>query len=362
MKSFFTSIFMATILAITSPLCLAASMPHHAPIPAIDKVHGDLSIMVLGSGGPIAMASGRASAGYMLFADGNPNPIAIMDVGGGTYQRVAQSGTNIANLKMFLLSHLHADHTGDLTSVIKTMYFHNNVKGQVRKTPIVIYGPDSSAYPDDKGASFPNGELVFPSTTDYVDQHYSIAAHGVERYLNAFVPAITNGAGTFSYKAYNLNSAWKASSSPKVRVAYKDPSSGLKISYIPVNHGPVPAVAYRIDYKGHSIVYSGDTSSVSDNMITLAHNADLLIYDTSITKNLPPVPVFHALHTAPARIGQVAAAANVKELVLSHITPVTEPRITDVINTIRDNGYSGKIREAEDLQVYNLGYHDDDAD
>ena len=31
---------------------------------AIDKVEGPLSVMVLGSGGPVATASGRASAGY----------------------------------------------------------------------------------------------------------------------------------------------------------------------------------------------------------------------------------------------------------------------------------------------------------
>ena len=68
MKSFFTKIIMVILLAATSPFCLAADMPEHAAIPAIDKVHGDLSIMVLGSGGPVAMASGRASAGYMLFS------------------------------------------------------------------------------------------------------------------------------------------------------------------------------------------------------------------------------------------------------------------------------------------------------
>jgi ribonuclease BN (tRNA processing enzyme) len=356
MKSLFISFVMVTFLTSFSSFSVAAdthAQAHHEL--AISKVHGDLSIMVLGSGGPIATSVGRASAGYMLFRDGDPNPVAIMDVGGGVYQRVAQSGTNIADLKMFLLSHLHADHTGDLTSVIKTLYFHNNMKGQVRTTPVVIYGPDSTAYKGDPGTVYPNGQLVFPSTTDYADGHYSVNG-GVERYLNAFVPAITNGAGTFSYEAHNLNSAWKVDSNPQPEVVYN--KKGLKITSMPVNHGPVPAVAYRIDYKGHSIVYSGDTSSVSDNMITLARNADILIYDTSITKTLPPVPVFHVLHTTPERMGQVAAAANVKELVLSHITPVTETRIPEVKAAIRANGFTGEIREAEDLQVYNLG--DDD--
>ena len=99
---------------------------------AVQKIAGDLSVMVLGSGGPMATASGRASAGYMIFTDGNPSPRIIMDVGGGTYQRIAESGTNIADVEMILLSHLHADHTGDLTPVIKTIYFHNNLKNKIR--------------------------------------------------------------------------------------------------------------------------------------------------------------------------------------------------------------------------------------
>jgi len=57
-------------------------------------------------------------------------------------------------------------------------------------------------------------------------------------------------------------------------------------------------------------------------------------------------------------MGEVATAANVKTLVLSHITPVTETRLDSVMLTIRQQGYNGDIRAAQDLQVYNLG--DDD--
>jgi ribonuclease BN (tRNA processing enzyme) len=360
MKKILTTMAVVASLAATSPLSLADGRHDNAPPkPAIDKIHGDLSVMVLGSGGPIATPVGRASAGYMIFTDGNPNPRLIMDLGGGTYQRIAQSGTNIADVDMILLSHLHADHTGDLTPVIKTIYFHNNLKGQIRTKPVKIYGPAATAYKGDAGTVFPNsnGTIQYPATSDYVDEHYSVEKNGVERYLNAFVPAITNTHGTFSYEVHDLKSGWKADSNPQPQVVYdeKKGRNGLKITSMPVNHGPVPALAYRIEYKGHVVVYSGDTSSVSDNMITIARNADLLIYDTAITKDLPTVPVFHALHTPPERIGQVAAAANVKKLVLSHITPVTEPRIDEVKAAIVANGFGGKIREAADLQVYNLG-------
>lgn len=313
---------------------------------AVDKVKGDLSVMVLGSGGPIATASGRASAGYLIFTDGKPR--VLMDVGGGAYQRLATSGTNIKDLDIILLSHLHADHTGDLTPVIKTLYFHNNLAGTGRTAPVRIYGPKKN------GAPFPNTTIPqYPSTSSYAHDHYSMP-EGSERYLNIFATAISQGASKFSYKVHDLNSTVAGAGIETVLTA----DDGLVIKAIAVDHGPVPAVGFRIEYKGHSVVYSGDTGSKGPNMITLAQGADMLIYDTAIMDDLPPNPVFHVLHTSPTRLGEVAAAAKVKELILSHITPVTEPRLELVEQIIRDQGYTGEIEDAEDLDVYNLG-HDD---
>jgi len=325
---------------------------------AVNKVEGSLSVMVLGSGGPVATAAGRASAGYLIFLDGKPR--ILMDVGGGTYQRLAESGVNIRDLDTILLSHLHIDHTGDLSSVIKTIYFHNNLARGMnpaipgRTASINIYGPDSTSFPNGPGGKFPETDVLqYPATTDYIDDHYSVAKGGVERYLNAFAPAISQGASQFSYTANDLSSNWMMAGNIETVLDEGD----LKITAIAVNHGPVPAVGFRIDYKGHSVAYSGDTSSKTNNMVTLSEGADLLIYDTAITETLPTNPVFHLLHTEPRRLGEVAAAAKVKKLVLSHITPVTETRIKEVKAVVREN-YLGAIKVAKDLKVYNLA--DDD--
>lgn len=173
---------------------------------AVNEVEGSLSVMVLGSGGPVATAAGRASAGYLIFVDGKPR--ILMDVGGGSYQRLAESGVNIRDLDTILLSHLHIDHTGDLSSVIKTIYFHNNLARGMnpaipgRTAPINIYGPSSTSFPNGAGGKFPGTDVLqYPATTDYVDDHYSVAKGGVERYLNAFAPAISGGASAFTYTA-----------------------------------------------------------------------------------------------------------------------------------------------------------------
>jgi len=377
------------ILAITllsSPSVFADKDKHddnHADYKtALHKVEGELSVMVLGSGGPIATAEGRASAGYLIFTDGKPR--ILMDVGGGTYQRLAQSGTNIKDLDIVLLSHLHADHTGDLTSVMKTIYFHNNLarsaaaqKGITlpgRTTPINIYGPAVTTLPAGPGVTYPNGLPVYPGTADYVDHHYSIPKGGVERYLKAFVFGISDDDGPmgsdkqpvseFFYTGNDLSSTVPFAS---IETVLSEPD-GLVVKAIAVDHGPVPAVAFRIEYKGHTVVYSGDTGTKGigpkqlgkDNMQKISAGADLLIYDTAVMEqgDAPSNPLFHLLHTQPSLIADVAINAGVKTVVLSHLTPVTSPRVDEIEDIIEDAGFSGKIKAAKDLKVYNLG--DDD--
>ena len=367
----FKTIILTSVLATPSTMVFADDEKT-----AFQEVEGELSVMVLGSGGPVAVAEGRASAGYLIFTDGKPR--ILMDVGGGTFQRLAKSGTNIKDLDIVLLTHLHADHTGDLTSVMKTIYFHNNMARNMaarngielagRTAPINIYGPAVSPLPAGPGVTYPNGQTIFPSTVDYSDQHYSING-GVERYLKAFVFAISDDDGPagpggsvsdFAYTATDLNAKVPGAT---VETVLSTPD-GLVIKAIAVDHGPVPSVAYRIEYKGHSIVYSGDTGSKGrgpnqlgkENMTTIAMKSDMLIYDTAVMEkgDAPANPLFHILHTQPSLIAGVAIAADVKKVILSHLTPVTSARVDEIKQIIKDNGYNGKIKTAKDLKVYNF--------
>jgi len=97
-------------------------------------------------------------------------------------------------------------------------------------------------------------------------------------------------------------------------------------------------------------------------MAALSQGADMLIYDTAVMEmgDAPANPLFHILHTQPSLIAGVAKAAGVKTLVLSHLTPITSPRIHEVKAIIRGLGYQGKIKAAKDLRVYNFGDHGDE--
>ncbi len=323
----------------------------------VDEVEGKFSVMVLGSGGPVAMPSGRASSGYLIFIDGVPR--ILMDMGGGTFKNLAASGARIPNLDRFLLTHLHLDHTADMSAIVKTIFFHNLGAGLFRTAPFNFYGPAANGFPFPPAPPLVDGAGVpmYPDTTEYVDGHYDIQT-GMERYLNAFSLGIKGG--LFKYEATDLSPDFRSDAMEIVFEA--DYGSGpVVVKSIAVKHGPVPAVAYRIEYAGKSIVWSGDTSSETGNMIKIATDADLLIYDTAIMADQPPPgTIFQLLHTIPERIGEVAAIANPKKLVLSHITPVTEPRLKEAKQIIKNAGYTGKIKAAKDLKVYNLFDEDDD--
>jgi|GEM_PF-239696 len=341
---------------------------------AVNKVQGDFSVMVLGSGGPVATEQGRASAGYLIFIDGQPK--ILMDAGGGTFQRLAESGTDVKDLDIILLSHLHIDHMGDLSPIVKTVYFHNRAYNLAnpgtfppgRTAPFRIFGPATNGVPFPPNV-FPDADPSipqYPDSSDFAHSHYDFNS-GNERYLHLFTRAISGG--IFGYEPTDIPAGW---------TQYNETSlvneKGLKITAVGVNHGPVPALAYRIEYKGKSIVFSGDTSSRSSlpdgtplpnggNMVEISSNADLLIYDTAIMDDEPSGPndaVFFALHTTPSRIGEVATAANVRQVLLSHLTRVTQDRVPEVKQLIRNQGYKGILTEAEDLQVINLRGHEHD--
>jgi ribonuclease Z len=112
---------------------------------------------------------------------------------------------------------------------------------------------------------------------------------------------------------------------------------GLKITAIRVDHGPVkPAVGYRFDYKGRSLVISGDTAK-SASLTAASKGADLLVHEALQPKLVAMMTTgleakgIRAMaqitrdivnyHSSPEEAAESAKAAGVKQLVLSHIVP-----------------------------------------
>lgn len=207
----------------------------------------------------------------------------------------------------------HIDHTGELPGLVKARDL--GMKGAVAYR---IFGPE--------------GGGPYPSTTRFIDRLFGEA--GAFAYLPGFKNPLT----------FAVTDLPVAAAAPPRIVLEED---GLRVTSIAVDHGDTPAVAYRIEWSGSSLVISGDLASKNDNLARLAASADVLVYDTTVLDPPGSPKPLYALHTAPRRIGEVAAAAGVKSLVLSHYGGDVDRARSEVVRSV-NAAYHGPVRFAAD--------------
>lgn len=272
-------------------------------------------VQILGSGGP-ELSDRRASASYLVWIDGRAK--LLIDAGGGSLLHYERSGAALNDLDAVLLSHLHVDHTSDLPALIKANYF----SGRARN--LLVFGP--------------TGNALMPSTT-------------------AFIGALFGESGAYRYLSGNLSGASRYQLVPRdVDASGAAPATVLtEPSYtgtaVPVAHGPLPALAWRLDIGARSVVFSGDMSGANATLTGLAEEADLLIAHHAIPEGTTGAG--RRLHMPPSVIGTIAANANIGKLVLSHRMTRTLGREAESTAEIRRR-YRGELVFAEDLQCFAL--------
>jgi ribonuclease BN (tRNA processing enzyme) len=277
-----------------------------------------LEMLVLGSGGP--GATGRAGSAYLLLLDGKPR--ILMDAGPGSFARLGEAGEAIGFVDIVLLTHLHIDHAGELPGLMKARAVSSG--GPIS---FKIWGPDGAAASGDKA--------YFPSTRRFMDLLFG--PQGAFAYLKDFASPIT-------LEPHDLPTHGPTSTLP--RVIYEEPN--LTISAIAGHHGDAPAVIYRIDYAGKSITFSGDIDTRGlPALQRIAHNTDILVFNTVVLDPPGSAPILYTLHTPPKKIGELARDAGAHRLLLSHLTPSTIQMHDAVMDSIRQ-AYTGKVQAAQD--------------
>jgi ribonuclease Z len=148
-------------------------------------------------------------------------------------------------------------------------------------------------------------------------------------------------------------------------------SPSLKITAFTVDHGPVkPAVGYRFDYKGRSVVISGDTRA-SAAVERESMNVDLLIHEGlsprlvalmesgfarhARTAYAQVMADIRNYHTSPEEAAEIAQRAGVRMLVFNHIVPPLPSRFLDA-RFLGDasSRYDGPIRVGVDGDWFSL--------
>ena len=274
-----------------------------------------VAAQVLGSGGP-ELQDKRASSSYLVWEDGQAR--VLVDAGGGSALRFGESGAQMSQLDVFLFTHFHVDHSADFSALIKSSWFED------RKRPLPIYGPP--------------GNDFMPATTELVSDLFG-ARRGAYRYLSELLAP--GEEGSYKMQPHNV-------------VARTEPatvfhSGDLAVSAVRVVHGAVPALAWRVEIGGKIIVFSGDTNGEGPGLVRLAANADLFIAHNAVPEGA--VGVERRLHMPPSVIGQVAADAHVKSLVLSHRMLRALGKEEQTQTEIRKR-YSGPLQFANDLDCF----------
>jgi ribonuclease BN (tRNA processing enzyme) len=278
-------------------------------------VHAQTTVILLGTGTPYPdpKAAGPATAvivGQRVF---------LFDAGANVMRQLNAAGLPISGPEATFITHLHSDHTLGYADLILTSWVMR------RRTPLQVYGPS--------GLRKMTNNLLAAYSEDI-----DIRTHGLEREVGEWrrvdVHEITAGV------IYNRD--------------------GVKVTAVPVPHGSWKfAYGYRVDTPDRSIVISGDTR-VSEKLVQAARNVDVLVHEVYLTKNLKPEDrpggdlwpqYMREFHTSELELGGLAARANCKLLVLTHIIRF-DGSDDELLSGIRKGGYSGNVLVGHDLEHY----------
>jgi len=271
-----------------------------------------MELIVLGSGGPGAV--GRASTCFVLSLDGTPR--ILIDAGSGAFTRLGEEGVSLDRLDLVLLTHLHIDHAGELPGIFKARLVAT--RGPI---DFQVFGP--------------SGAGQFPSTKRFVDLLFG--KQGAFAYLADFSAPIT-------IVATDVDARLQPGAKPQTLLA----ESGLRIDAIAGHHDDAPAIIYRVEYKGRSVVFSGDIdASGLEDLRLIADHCDLLVFNTVVLDPPHSPAILYTLHTPPKKIGEVAAAAHVGAMLLTHLNPAIDEAHEAVLASIRQS-YAGPVTFALD--------------
>lgn len=259
--------------------------------PATMSQYEGLKVYLCGTSSPLP-APGRAQACVAVLAG---ESLYLVDAGAGSAQVAAIGRLPLERLEAVFLTHFHSDHIAALPE------FNLNSWVAGRPKPLTVLGPT--------GVS----EIVDGLNDAYrLDQRYRVAHHGEE--------LLAPNLGVMEARLMEAGTVLDM--------------GDLIITSFLVNHDPVrPAVGYRFDYRGRSVVISGD-ATITTGLVEAATGADLLLQDSlslPIIKSLEKASTGRRMekiffdiqdyHAHTSELSALIAKSGVRQLALYHLVP-----------------------------------------
>jgi ribonuclease BN (tRNA processing enzyme) len=277
----------------------------------------DVQLQVLGSGGP-ELSDGKASSSYIIWHKDRAR--VLIDAGPGSSVYFDKAKADFADLDAILLTHLHVDHSADIPAYIKGAYFSS------RSRPLIVYGPDKNR--------------LMPSTSEYLERLFG--SEGAFSYLSSF---LTGGRGA--------NFKLSATDVPLTRdkVHHYQLSDDIDVQAIFTHHGPIASVAWKVEVGGCRITFSGDMSNQYEVLGQFAKGSDILVMNHAVPESARGAA--RNLHMPPSVIGEVAAKAEAKTLLLSHFMRRTLNHTKQSTALIKKH-FDGNVKIAKDQLMIKL--------
>ncbi|MEO5332854.1 MAG: MBL fold metallo-hydrolase [Magnetococcus sp. YQC-5] len=219
--------------------------------------------IILGSGTGVPSLR-RNAPGYWLEIKGHQ---FLVDCGSGILLQLERVGKSFQNLDAIFITHTHADHIGDLIPFVHAL----RLPGMHRDKPLTLYGPP-----------------------------------GFVEFFERIVVPVSAPPTDFPFRVQE--------------VAPIQALDGVLLKSCATPHSDRFACrAYRFEYQGLSVVFSGDTDFHPD-LVTFCRAADVLFLECS---SLDAGKVDG--HLSAGLCGKIAEMAGVKRLILTHFYPIDGP-------------------------------------
>jgi len=300
-------------LQICALAALAAVVARGAAASAQSPAPRPFRVTLVGTGSPVLSAA-RSGPSILVEAGGQT---LLFDAGRGAAQHLDQLGVAPGRITAVFLTHLHSDHVVGLPDLWLSGWILSR-----RAVPWELIGPAGTAV---------------------------MAQHLAEAYAFDIDIRIREG-------GQNPSGGRLAARDVGPGVVYE--REGVKVTAFLVDHGIVaPALGYRIEYGGRSVVLSGDTR-FSRDLIAKARGTDLLVHEVAIAPVdvSPSAPYYRAFahHTTPEQAAEVFTDARPRLAVFSHIVVFGTSEEAEILSRTR-HAYSGPLLLGQDLMSISVG-------
>lgn len=302
----------------------ARAMPE-AFVPGAEELStGEVRVTVLGSGDPWIRRS--QASGSLLIEVGNPQrDFFFFDLGSGALANFNALSLPVESTTKVFLSHLHADHVGDIPGLVGSLAKAGRVD------PVEIWG----------GAS-EDPDLGLAAFVEHMGKAMAWDA--------ASVRGVRPTTG-FAMVGHEI---------PFDRPETVYERNGVSVSCFPAIHGLSGAVGYIVRYAGVKVVFSGDTRPCR-HVVEAAEGADLLIHECfqspAVYARATGLPLETALnitrlaHTIPEQMGKILDLTRPRMGALWHLD--LTPGVKGVVEEVRTH-YAGPVTVTQDFTVFNV--------